>query len=123
MNITHHKNGVITTLMDDQERLRKYEMRNLAQCDRIAVLEAQNKQKADKIAQLKQIIDANNLNQNIGQFVKPLSDEEIEAIITDCGYQIEETVTGKFVDIEGINMYNSFKGFAKAIEAKVRGEK
>jgi hypothetical protein len=54
---------------------------------------------------------------------KPLSDEEIEAIITDCGYQIEETVTGKFVDIEGINMYNSFKGFARAIEAKVRGEK
>ena len=47
---------------------------------------------------------------------KPLSDEEIDTIITNCGYQIEETVLGKFVDIEGINMYNIFKGFTKAIE-------
>jgi hypothetical protein len=113
MNITHHKNGVITTLRDDQERLRKYEMRNLAQCDRIAVLEAQNKQKADKIAQLKQIIDANNLNQNIGQFVKPLSDEEIVQIANGC---LEGATAWHNPDL------NVMK-FARAIEAKVRGKK
>ena len=50
--------------------------------------------------------------------IKELSDDEINRTITDCGYEIEETVMGKFVDIEGINMYNSLCGFAKAILKK-----
>ena len=41
------------------------------------------RQQANQIEALKQIIDANNLNQNIGQFVKPaktLTDEEMISI-------------------------------------------
>jgi hypothetical protein len=41
------------------------------------------RQQQAEIEALKQIIDANNLNQNIGQFVKPaktLTDEEIKDI-------------------------------------------
>ena len=34
-------------------------------------LESMLRQQQDEIEALKQIIDANNLNQNIGQFVKP----------------------------------------------------
>ena len=49
---------------------------------------------------------------------RELSGEEIDRIITDCGYKIEETVMGKFVDIEGINMYNSLCGFAEALLKK-----
>jgi hypothetical protein len=51
---------------------------------------------------------------------KTLTDEEIDQTITDCGYEIEETVMGKFVDIEGINMYNSLCGFARAILRKAQ---
>ena len=53
---------------------------------------------------------------------KTLTDEEIAQAITDCGYEIEETVMGKFVDIEGINMYNSLCGFARAILRKAQGD-
>ena len=52
--------------------------------------------------------------------IKNLTDEEIDQAITDCGYEIEETVMGKFVDIEGINMYNSLCGFARAILRKAQ---
>jgi hypothetical protein len=38
------------------------------------------RKQAEKIEALKQIIDANNLNQNIGQFVKP--DLKIEEIMS-----------------------------------------
>jgi len=51
---------------------------------------------------------------------KTLTDEEIDQTITNCGYEIEETVMGKFVDIEGINMYNSLCGFARAILRKAQ---
>jgi hypothetical protein len=51
---------------------------------------------------------------------KTLTDEEIDQTITDCGYEIEKTVMGKFVDIEGINMYNSLCGFARAILKKAQ---
>ena len=36
-----------------------------------------------EIGRLKQIIDANNLNQNIGQFVKPVNDEHPMRYLTD----------------------------------------
>ena len=42
--------------MNDQERLRKYELRNIAQCDRIAILEAQTKQQKATIEALEQQI-------------------------------------------------------------------
>ena len=54
-------------LRQQQERLTKYELRHAEQRKRIDELEHQ--QQAE-IEALKQIIDANNLNQNIGQFVK-----------------------------------------------------
>ena len=38
----------------------------------IQQLEAMLRQQQAEIEELKQIIDANNLNQNIGQFVKPI---------------------------------------------------
>ena len=59
---------------------------------------------------------------NIPLYTHPadLTDEEIDQTITNCGYEIEETVMGKFVDIEGINMYNSLCGFARAILRKAQ---
>jgi len=39
------------------------------------------RQQAEKIEALKQIIDANNLSQNIGQFVKP--DLKIEEVMSE----------------------------------------
>jgi hypothetical protein len=51
---------------------------------------------------------------------KTLTDEEIDQTIKSCGYEIEKTILGKFVDIEGINMYNSLCGFARAILRKAQ---
>ena len=50
----------------------------------LEMIEWQNtmlRQQAEKIEALKQIIDANNLNQNIGQFVKP--DLKIEEVMSE----------------------------------------
>ena len=69
-----------TMLRQQQEKLTKYELRHVVQRDRIAILEMQHKQQQVEIEKLKQTIDANNLSQNIGQFVKAaktLTDEEI----------------------------------------------
>ena len=62
------RNTTATMLRQQQERLTKYELRHAEQRKRIDELEHQ--QQAE-IEALKQIIDANNLNQTIGQFVKP----------------------------------------------------
>jgi len=50
----------------------------------LEMIEWQNtmlRQQAEKIEALKQIIDANNLSQNIGQFVKP--DLKIEEVMSE----------------------------------------
>ena len=65
------RNTTATMLRQQQERLTKYELRHAEQRKRIDELEHQ--QQAE-IEALKQIIDANNLNQNIGQFVKPTNE-------------------------------------------------
>jgi uncharacterized protein YeeX (DUF496 family) len=54
----------------------------------LEMIEWQNtmlRQQAEKIEALKQIIDANNLSQNIGQFIKP--DLKIEEVMSEhCTY-------------------------------------
>jgi hypothetical protein len=101
-------------LRQQADKLKKYELRNLAQCDRIAILEAQNKQQADRIAELEKphkydpetgepLIDGYPLFSGLPRpQTKPLSDEEITKLHLQCWDEIE---------------------FARAIEAKVRGEK
>ena len=68
------------------------------------------------------VYDLNVSGRGIPLYTHPadLTDEEIDQTITNCGYEIEETVMGKFVDIEGINMYNSLCGFARAILRKAQ---
>jgi hypothetical protein len=80
-------------------------------------------------AEIKDLKNANRFIQNFAEEqhqravaleMRELTDEEIDKTITDCGYEIEKTVMGKFVDIEGINMYNSLCGFARAILKKAQ---
>ena len=58
----------------------------------IQQLEAKVRQQQAEIEALKQIIDANNLNQNIGQFVKPVNEHPMRYLtdeeIGDFEYQI-----------------------------------
>ena len=61
----------------------------------IQQLEAMLRQQQAEIEELKQIIDANNLNQNIGQFVKPtnepvawMSKKGILSYVNDMGFTI-----------------------------------
>ena len=73
--------------MNDKELLRKYEMRNIAQCDRIAILEAQNKQQADKIAELEKVLEQEGigigrdlLNGGIAIFKKPKQTKPLSGV-------------------------------------------
>jgi len=66
------------------------------------------RQQAEKIEALKQIIDANNLNQNIGQFVKPVKELTNEEI---------SDIRDEFFAPDGCNIYT----FARALLKKAQG--
>ena len=69
------------------------------------------KQQAE-IGRLKQIIDANNLNQNIGQFVKPVNEpvawayiDELDNICEHGDWQINVTKTKEYSNQIGLFAY------------------
>jgi len=108
-----------TMLRQQQEKLTRYELRHVAQRDRIAILEMQHKQQQAEIELLKQIIDANNLSQKIGQFRKALTDEED----TECQYckqgcircDARKTLTDE--EIEQVGKETMLLQFFQSIEA------
>ena len=70
------------------------------------------RQQQAEIGRLKQIIDANNLNQNIGQFVKPVNEpvawayiDELDNICEHGDWQINVTKTKEYSNQIGLFAY------------------
>jgi len=85
-------------LRQQQEKLTKYELRHVAQRDRIAILEMQHKQQQAEIEELKKEAALQRLSDFTQEAEKTLTDEEIEVLASKhlC-YQIEGSeVSGVF---------------------------
>ena len=89
--IYEHSEEIATMLRQQQEKLTKYELRHVAQRDRIAILEMQHKQQQAEIESLK---------------AKTLTDEEITEIF-DTTFEVHD-------------YQDSFIKFARAILRKAQ---
>jgi hypothetical protein len=74
-------NNVEAMIMSEQTHIDQAATMLRQQQEQIENLKQWEKRQLDVIEALKQIIDANNLNQNIGQFVKP--DLTIEEVMSE----------------------------------------
>jgi len=75
-----------------------------------------------EIQALKQIIDANNLIQNIGQFVRPvkeLTDEEMYQLASECGFNVDGKAINDGIETAA-DFHNELFDFAKAILKKAK---
>ena len=69
------------------------------------------RQQQAEIGRLKQIIDANNLNQNIGQFVKPVNEHPMRYLTDEKIWKLWQT-----------HLNDDITVFARAIEKWIKNE-